>query len=325
MIRLEKEEKKIYTEALLVAEKEQQQQQHNNKENASKKGLDYQTLDDLQDAWATTCDPTQLVEMGKSMSELWNTGFFAKLPGMGKGSFKFKAEKEYMEERQLRYEVEDRNTSLLGCIAKQCSRSKSDQVRTINIRGKRVHGNIITNMSRRGATNLTTKYENTNAMVRSTVKASKVTMEMDSPTVAAAKEKEVKVSRTRKTLRLLHAERAGGRKKGRMGNLVVEPTSLPISQSLPISHGVAALSTSTSRQVSLPISDRARLPTSVSLSTSVSSTHRSAKRPSMNSAKSQAPMKNLAKSKDIKRLLEKKMGDVSWDVLLFCLFLFFFN
>ena len=213
-------------------------------------------MDDLQDAWAITCDPAQLVEMGKSMSDLWTTGFFSDIQGMGRGSFKFKAEQEYMEERKIKYEVEDRNTSLLGCIAKQCSRSKSDQVRTINNRGKKIHGNIITRMSRRGAKTLMDNHKDKITIIRASVK--KVTGN-------EVKGVEVKVSQTRKTLRLLHAERVGGLKKGRMGN-IARIQAQQQSQTMTLPTSTTTTSTTTT---SIPTTTSTTSTTTLSTQTSI--------------------------------------------------------
>ena len=49
-----------------------------------------------------------------------------------------------MEERKVRYDPDEPDTGMIGCCARQASRSLSDVVKSINRKGKARHGHVIT-------------------------------------------------------------------------------------------------------------------------------------------------------------------------------------
>ena len=80
------------------------------------KGMPYQTIGDLQNAWATK-DKKQLVKVGADIVKLLSTGYF-QIKGRGEhGSWKYNSEKEYMEVMKIRYKDGYDSRRHDGCLA----------------------------------------------------------------------------------------------------------------------------------------------------------------------------------------------------------------
>ena len=108
-------------------------------ENSDDLALEYDTIEDIQEEWECATTDEKRQRIGQKLIQLWQIGYFKE-----KHKWKFVSEQEYMEERQVRYDPDEPNTGMIGCCARQASRSLSDVVKSINRKGKARHGHVIT-------------------------------------------------------------------------------------------------------------------------------------------------------------------------------------
>ena len=103
--------------------------------NADDIDADYNTIEQMQDSWATALTDDDREDVSSQLLPLWSTGYFLS------ENFRYESERDYMEERKVRYDPTE--PEVLGCC-REASRAKGDVIRRINSKGKKIHGCIIT-------------------------------------------------------------------------------------------------------------------------------------------------------------------------------------
>jgi hypothetical protein len=105
--------------------------------NAQTNGYGWTCIDDIQDAWKEAQSDEDIETLASKIKKCIHSGYFEESDDMEK-HWKFKMEKELMEEFKVVYVEGDKNKSL-GCIAKHVSRAQADVYKRIGRQGKRVH------------------------------------------------------------------------------------------------------------------------------------------------------------------------------------------
>jgi hypothetical protein len=117
--------------------------------NAEERSLPYYKQKDLQDAWKKAKNHEEREKVAAELVPLWTTGYFG---GKNRESFKFVQEREFMEEMKVRYKKEEREIGLLGCCARQATRSFSDILKDINRKGRIAHRWVMVGSIPKGST-----------------------------------------------------------------------------------------------------------------------------------------------------------------------------
>jgi hypothetical protein len=105
--------------------------------NAQTNGYGWTCIDDIQDAWKEAQSKEDIETLASKIKKCIHSGYFEESEDMKK-HWKFKMEKELMEEFKVVYVEGDKNKSL-GCIAKLVSWARADVYKRIGRQGRRVH------------------------------------------------------------------------------------------------------------------------------------------------------------------------------------------
>lgn len=112
--------------------------------NATNNGYPWVAIEDIQDAWAAALDHESRVIEGQKILKCLSEGYFASREESLKPHWKYALEKELMDDMNIEYlRREKGKKDVDGCLARQASRSRSDVLKRIERKGKRIHKYIV--------------------------------------------------------------------------------------------------------------------------------------------------------------------------------------
>jgi hypothetical protein len=109
--------------------------------NAQTNGYGWTCNEDTQDTWKEAQSDEDIETLASKIKICIHSGYFEESNDNMKKHWKFKMEKELMEEFKVVYLKGDKNKSL-GCIAKHVSWAWADVYKRIGRQGKRVHKHL---------------------------------------------------------------------------------------------------------------------------------------------------------------------------------------
>jgi hypothetical protein len=103
-------------------------------ENSRRHGYGFNSVEDMREQWTNAVDSERRLELADKFIDIYTKRYFRGEEGR---SWKYRAEREYMRERKLKYKE---NNEYDGCIARQATRALGDVMKRINSGVRKGHG-----------------------------------------------------------------------------------------------------------------------------------------------------------------------------------------